>query len=780
MLLNRLLGRSEAALKGVRFVVTFDEPFVGLVYQDGATVRQVMHPLDPERLDTILADLSPPALAHCPFTLALRDALRGETYDAFEQWFAWLRQGDGATGLSIGYYCANKLSFRGTSDPGTLLLKRLAITVDDPDSERAVAFRHLAATGTLDPRGTDNPRVADLEKLWLVFHDFTWRSSLRFGVLESVAIALSKHYGSVDNCQRALHFVEATLREPHKSVHLKAARHALYMRAANQAVSPRLEKFVGADSGYLKDFVCEMPFQRFDIVETGEINLCCGHWLPKAIGSIDDENLLDTLNSDSALAIRRSMLDGSYKYCNHLECVRIAQDGITPRNAVNDPKVLGAMATGDVTVDHLDNMLFAYDQSCNLACPSCRRERIIERPSQNEAKARNIEAKLKPLIGRLKHLEINVAGEIFVSKPSRQILGMISPEACPDLGIDLISNGVLFTPVEWAKFPGIHGKVNGVRISIDAARKPTFEKLRRFANYETLLSNLEFLSGLRRRSEIGGLSFSFTYQLENFLEMEEFVEFGRGYGVDKVIFEPLQNVGAFSDEEYRARAVHKPDHHLYSRLIEMIRRPVFQTIDIQHDFSSYDFETFTRADPIRARDFSPISFTSGLEGLVAVPGRFGAEFRAVPTEGRHRVMMRDDGVYEGRYRVTASIRPLETAYFGVELHSTNLTDYGRILVDVAADRVSLDHSVVSGITDVDLACDLDGRYRLSFTFVVTNPSGIMLNIYLADDKAEVIWLSDGRAGFVAGPIRAVPLAATVEGAADLPAIQAPAGQGRRG
>ena len=236
-----------------------------------------------------------------------------------------------------------------------------------------------------------------------------------------------------------------------------------------------------------------------------------------------------------------------------------------------------------------------------------------------------------PLLRGLKHLNINVAGEVFVSKPSRQILSMISPETCPELEIDIISNGMLFTPKEWEKFPGIHGKVSGVRISIDAARKETFESLRRFGIHEVLLENLKFLHSLRRSGQIGGLTFSFTYQRDNFREMQEFVEFGRAYGADKINFEPLQNVGAFTEEEYRVRAVHKSDHRLYPEFLAMIRRPIFKTQNIQHDFANHDFEAFSRTDVLLSQDFHPAADNCRLEGVTA--GVKGSSSRPLPKNG---------------------------------------------------------------------------------------------------------------------------------------------------
>src|SRR5262249_719980 len=162
--------------------------------------------------------------------------------------------------------------------------------------------------------------------------------------------------------------------------------------------------------------------------------------------------------------------------------------------------------------------------------------------------------------------QINPAGELFVSKPSRKLLELINDQRCPDLRLDIISNGTLFSREEWAKFPGIHNKIRSVRISIDAATKETFEKLQRLGKYDVFVRNLQFLRELRDRGVIPRLWFSFTYQLENFREMKAFVHFCNEMHADYAIFERLQNL-VFSHEEFRQKAVHYPDHPLYSEFI---------------------------------------------------------------------------------------------------------------------------------------------------------------------------------------------------------------------
>ena len=198
--------------------------------------------------------------------------------------------------------------------------------------------------------------------------------------------------------------------------------------------------------------------------------------------------------------------------------------------------------TQNYEIDGVDEIMFAFDQTCNLSCPSCRTHVITEKASQSIEKARAVEEKLLPLLPSLRTLHINPAGELFGSKPSRRLLELINDERCPDLRLEIISNGTLFSREEWNKFPGIHNKVSSVRISIDAASKETFEKLRRLGKFDVFVKNMRFLRELRASGGLPQLKFSFTYQLDNFREMKAFVDFCDEMSADFAIFERLQNI----------------------------------------------------------------------------------------------------------------------------------------------------------------------------------------------------------------------------------------------
>jgi len=259
------------------------------------------------------------------------------------------------------------------------------------------------------------------------------------------------------------------------------------------------------------------------------------------------------------------------------------QGNLPTRKEVEKTHIGDAIARPDHRVDAVRELVFAFDKTCNLSCPSCRTELIADTRSTANEKLRAIEEKLPQLLPTLRALEINASGELFASRSSRKVLELIEDGCYPDLKLDIISNGTLFSEKEWDKYPGIHDKIRSIRISTDAACKATFEKLRRGGHYETFLENAIFLSGLRVKKHIPILKFSFTYQIDNFREMREFVRFCTEMHADFALFERLLNV-VFSDQEYRRKAVHLAGHPQREEFLAIIRDPIFRSWRVWHDF----------------------------------------------------------------------------------------------------------------------------------------------------------------------------------------------------
>jgi Iron-sulfur cluster-binding domain len=515
-----------------------------------------------------------PMLGECKLLRGFERALRLETYEAAECWFSWVKE----------------------APLGRAEIVRLGL----PLSASLGSYYGYPTFDVSSAAASDNEdrRLRTLSTLFEAYLGADGNNATRIRLVEALAFALSRAFGARGEYHEARWIVDRAVQLWPSSIHLKAAQHALGLKLDGKMVPDRLVKFIGEDNLYLKQFVCPLPFEHFEISPSGEVLVCCGHWLPTSIGNFMKGPIDGILNSAKAQKIRESMTDGSYKYCNHLDCGAMIQGTLPTAKELDNPATRQAVADADYRMKGVDFLTFGFDQTCNLSCPSCRTHRIVEKTSASIEKALAVEEKLVDLLPTVKVLHINPAGELFGSKPSRKLLEMIDNERCPQLILDIISNGTLFTEEEWNKFPGIHGKVRSVRISIDAASKPTFEKLRRLGRYEPFVENMRFLSRLRAAGTIPQLKFSFTYQLENFREMPEFVEFCASMNADFAIFERLQNI-AFTAKDYRAKAVHHPEHPQHGEFLRIISKPIFATPRVWHDF---DYQGAAKMTSDQARE----------------------------------------------------------------------------------------------------------------------------------------------------------------------------------
>lgn len=247
---------------------------------------------------------------------------------------------------------------------------------------------------------------------------------------------------------------------------------------------------------------------------------------------------------------------------------------VADKSVVTEANCKKAVETGQLAFEAPSIVLLAFDKSCNLSCPSCRSSVITEKTELQITKETLIEESIMPLLKKAQTLHVNPAGEIFVSRPLRRLLSRLDSTNFPELRIQIISNGMLFTPREWAKFPGIHDMVDVIRISTDGATKETFETLRRLGKWEIFLENMRFLADLRKSGAVKSLRFSFTYQEANFREMPLFVDLTHDIDPKSIaIFEKLENWGTFESSAYRKMAVHHLGHPHHEEFLAIIRQP---------------------------------------------------------------------------------------------------------------------------------------------------------------------------------------------------------------
>lgn len=311
---------------------------------------------------------------------------------------------------------------------------------------------------------------------------------------------------------------------------------------------------------YFKGRYCNHPFDDFEIRSDGEVFVCCPTFLPWSIGNAYQVKSPSDLKSGKRfLQIKRSIEQQDFRYCRWMHCGKIL------RNQLDEVSQLQKSEYAPV------DFRLSYDPTCNLWCPSCRTEKIVAKGKQRERILALTDDLVLPMLKAGQSCMMNGYGDVFASRACRRILEAANRGQFSMLRFDFITNGVLFTRSEWEKFPNIHDMVRSVRVSIDAAQKPTYDKNRLGGNWTVLLDNLEFIASLRREGVIESFMISMVVQDNNFREMTDFALMAKRLGCDNVIFEPIINWNTYSLDVFQRKSVHDgahPDHAAFRDELE--------------------------------------------------------------------------------------------------------------------------------------------------------------------------------------------------------------------
>ena len=311
------------------------------------------------------------------------------------------------------------------------------------------------------------------------------------------------------------------------------------------------------------------------MMDNGEILPCCPPWIGHySFGNIKDP--FETVwNGSRAQAFRRSILDGSFRYCNPKSCPHMQTKSLTVHSWDNihdapiNNRTREDLTRGKIVLDHgAFEVQCCYDRSCNLSCPSCRREVIVV-SGQRRQELLSFQSKfIADFWKDCKLLFITGSGDAFGSPIFRNLLQSLSREHAPDIQyLCLLTNGLLVKRYWNTLSPFAAGLTKGVSVSIDAATENTYRVNRRPADWYDLIENLQLLKEKRRQGEIARLGFSFVVQQNNYREMSDFVKMAEDFGADSVQFQIIEpdfirdlKHDELYFQEWIAKAVHEEIH----------------------------------------------------------------------------------------------------------------------------------------------------------------------------------------------------------------------------
>jgi len=322
----------------------------------------------------------------------------------------------------------------------------------------------------------------------------------------------------------------------------------------------------------------------------GESYLCdCVAWLPFSIGNIIDAESPDAIwNSSGAQEVRRSILDGDFRYCSRTLCPAIVNDTLPKREEVVAPRLRAIIDEERTALDDPPRLLsLGHDASCNLACPTCRPSILMADREQNERLERARDRVILPLLrGDSTGLRLTAWGDPFASRHYRSILEALRGDEYRHVRLFLLTNGLLLTRSQWAAMPHLAQRVAALSVSVDAATQETYEDVRRPGRWQVIEENLRFFGELRREGffpldtsgqetgdQVTGFGLNFVVQASNFREMPAFVRLAREVGADYVAFQKYISFGHEGGAAYSRKDVASPLHPEHREFLEVLKHP---------------------------------------------------------------------------------------------------------------------------------------------------------------------------------------------------------------
>jgi len=327
---------------------------------------------------------------------------------------------------------------------------------------------------------------------------------------------------------------------------------------------------------------CERPFELLEIQRDFFAYSCCPSWLPKIIGNCETDDLMEVWNSETSQEIRRSILEGDFKYCDQIECPRIQQGTLPFVHELNGR--LAEIVKKNITKlsSPPREIALCYDESCNLACPSCRRHKInfIAGP-EFERRMAYTDRLLTDIKQYVKDqqviLRVTGSGDPISSKIFRHLLRNLDGMSTPNLKIVLQTNAVMLTEKVWQEMSNIHNNIQCVSVSVDAASEATYSKVRKFGNWQQLNKNLKFIADLSLNGEIEWMSLNFVVQENNYHEMGDFVRLGKQLpGLRDIFFSFVNDWQTWEKEEYQRQCIWKSGHPKFTDFMQYLKDPVLE------------------------------------------------------------------------------------------------------------------------------------------------------------------------------------------------------------
>lgn len=344
--------------------------------------------------------------------------------------------------------------------------------------------------------------------------------------------------------------------------------------------APRHPPLPGAAQSWQgAQWLCRKPWFYAEIRHTGDVNVCCPNWNPVSVGRITEASLQEIWRGPRAQAVRRSILEGSYTWCNSSTCTLIRSNQLQPHTAALAARLASYWP---LLPQHTHLVL---DPSCNLACPSCRVDWQRSLPSgQLEQRLSVARLALDQLSQRPRDqawtLSMDGSGEVWHSSLYRQLFDthplFTELSQWPGLQLQFTTNGTVMTDKLQTRYAALLARTEKLEVSIDAGDEHSYAVVRRGGDWQLLWENLRlFHDRVLLSQPHTRWRWNLILQAANYATVPQLIQLALTFQRQpEIALTPVLHWRRWSDSEYWQQAVHVPTHAQHAHYVEVMNSPL--------------------------------------------------------------------------------------------------------------------------------------------------------------------------------------------------------------
>ncbi|HEX8563876.1 MAG TPA: radical SAM protein [Flavobacterium sp.] len=191
--------------------------------------------------------------------------------------------------------------------------------------------------------------------------------------------------------------------------------------------------------------------------------------------------------------------------------------------------------------------------ACNLRCKMCyfTDEDFVRKNMKGAMKEEDIAPLAKTIFKNALKLQIGCGAEPALFKHNVKLIQAAKEYKVPY--ISMITNGNLFDKTDIANLSD--AGLDEIILSMHGVRRETYEDLMARGDYDKFHSVLQHITDQKQRNPSLRLRINYTFNQDNFYELEQFFERFGSYSIDIIQLRPIDKIGETTYNEFSLKKI---------------------------------------------------------------------------------------------------------------------------------------------------------------------------------------------------------------------------------